>query len=165
MKNRRLFSIFRHVAEGVKRATQRRSCLPRAPGPVTACLCLLILVVPAARADEVADFYRGHRVDLVVGFGPGGGNDVYARLLARHIGKYLPVPGAGSLRAANYIYSLAPKDGSTFGLFARDMALVALIGGDPAGAGQHDAGAAAIRARHTAAGARRGADGARACAR
>jgi hypothetical protein len=40
-------------------------------------------------------------------------------------------PGAGSLRAANYIYSVAPKDGTAFGLFARDMVLVALLGGDP----------------------------------
>ncbi len=104
-----------------------------------AVLLFLLLAVPAARADEVADFYRGRQVDLVVGFGPGGGYDIYARLLARHIGKYIPgnpnvvvqnMPGAGSLRAANYIYTVAPKDGSTFGLFARDMALVALLGGD-----------------------------------
>lgn len=102
-------------------------------------LFVLVLALPAARADEVADFYRGKQVDLVVGFGPGGGYDIYARLLARHIGKYIPgnpnvvvqnMPGAGSLRAANYIYTVAPKDGSTFGLFARDMALVALLGGD-----------------------------------
>ncbi len=63
----------------------------------------------------------------------------YARLLARHIGQYIPghpsvvvqnMPGAGSLRAANYIYSVAPKDGTAFGLFARDLPLVALLGGD-----------------------------------
>ncbi len=104
-----------------------------------ALLLLLLVALPAARADEVADFYRGRQVNLIVGFGPGGGYDVYARLLARHIGKYIPgnpnvvvqnMPGAGSLRAANYIYTVAPKDGSTFGLFARDMALVALLGGD-----------------------------------
>lgn len=104
-------------------------------------LALLASLVPAvAGADEVADFYRGRQVDLVVGFGPGGGYDSYARLLARHIGNYIPgnpnvvvenMPGAGSLRAANFIYSVAPKDGSAFGLFARDMALVALLGGDP----------------------------------
>lgn len=98
------------------------------------------LALSAARADEIADFYRGRQVQLIVGFGPGGGYDAYARLLARYIGKYIPgqpnvvvenMPGAGSLRAANYIYSLAPKDGSTFGLFARDMTLVALLGSDP----------------------------------
>lgn len=103
-------------------------------------LLSLLLSLSAARADDVADFYRGRQVDLIVGFGPGGGYDVYARLLARYIGKYIPghptvvvqnMPGAGSLRAANYIYSVAPKDGSAFGLFARDMPLVALLGIDP----------------------------------
>jgi tripartite-type tricarboxylate transporter receptor subunit TctC len=100
----------------------------------------LALGAAAAGADDVADFYRGRQVTLIVGFGPGGGYDVYARLLARHIGKYIPghpnvvvenMPGAGSLRAANYIYSVAPKDGSAFGLFARDLPLVALLGIDP----------------------------------
>lgn len=99
-----------------------------------------LAVCSAARADEVSDFYRGRQVTLYVGFGPGGGYDVYARLLARHIGKYIPgnpnvvvqnLPGAGSLRAANYIYSVAPKDGTAFGLFARDMVQIALLGGDP----------------------------------
>jgi tripartite-type tricarboxylate transporter receptor subunit TctC len=103
-------------------------------------LLSLFLALSAARADEVADFYRGRQIDLIVGFGPGGGYDIYARLLARYIGKYIPgnptvvvqnMPGAGSLRAANYIYSVAPKDGTAFGLFARDMALVALLGIDP----------------------------------
>ena len=103
-------------------------------------LSLFLSALPGARADEVADFYRSHPVSLITGFGPGGGYDVYARLLARHIGRYIPgnpsvvvqnMPGAGSLRAANYIYSVAPKDGTAFGLFARDMVLVALLGGDP----------------------------------
>ena len=93
-----------------------------------ALLFAFVMALPAARADELADFYRGKQVDLVVGFGPGGGYDIYARPLARHIGKYIPgnpnvvvqnMPGAGSLRAANYIYTVVPKDGSTFGLFAR----------------------------------------------
>jgi tripartite-type tricarboxylate transporter receptor subunit TctC len=106
-------------------------------------LLLALASLPAlscARADEVSDFYRGGQVTLYVGFGPGGGYDAYARLLARHIGKYIPgnpnvvvqnLPGAGSLRAANYIYSVAPKDGTAFGLFARDMVQIALLGGDP----------------------------------
>jgi len=100
----------------------------------------LILALSASRADDTADFYRGRQIDLIVGNSPGGGYDVYARLLARHMGQYIPgnpnvvvqnMPGAGGLRAANYIYSVAPKDGSAFGLFARDIALVGLIGGNP----------------------------------
>lgn len=107
---------------------------------ITAAVVALMLGLAAARADDVADFYRGRQVDVIVGNSPGGGYDVYARLLARHIGKYIPgnpnvvvqnMPGAGGLRAANYIYSVAPKDGTAFGLFARDMVLVALLGGNP----------------------------------
>jgi tripartite-type tricarboxylate transporter receptor subunit TctC len=103
-------------------------------------LLTIVMTFSTARADDVVDFYRGRQIDLIVGFGPGGGYDVYARLLARYIGKYIPgdptvvvenMPGAGSLRAANYIYSVAPKDGSTFGLFARDIPLVTLLGIDP----------------------------------
>jgi tripartite-type tricarboxylate transporter receptor subunit TctC len=99
-----------------------------------------IAAIAVARADELADFYRGKQITLYVGFSPGGGYDAYARLLARHLGKYIPgnpivvvqnLPGAGSLRAANYIYSVVPKDGTAFGLFARDMVQIALLGGDP----------------------------------
>jgi tripartite-type tricarboxylate transporter receptor subunit TctC len=92
--------------------------------------------VTAAQADEVADFYKGKRVNLVVSYGPGGGYDVYARVLARHIGRHIPgnpsivvqnMPGAGSLRGANYLYNVAPRDGLTFGTFARNMAMLGLV--------------------------------------
>jgi tripartite-type tricarboxylate transporter receptor subunit TctC len=91
-----------------------------------------------AQGDPVADFYKGKQVSIVVGYGPGGGNDVYARLLARHLVKYIPgnptivvqnMPGAGSLRAANYLYNVAPKDGTVFGTFARALPLLSAIGG------------------------------------
>jgi tripartite-type tricarboxylate transporter receptor subunit TctC len=97
---------------------------------------LAALAMPAARADEVADFYKGKTVQLVVGYGPGGGYDVYARVLSRHIGKHIPgnpnvvvqnMPGAGSLRAANYLYSVAPKDGTVFGTFARNIPMLGLL--------------------------------------
>ena len=93
----------------------------------------------AARADAVADFYKGKVVNLVVGYGSGGGYDVYARLIATHLGKYIPgnptvvvqnMPGAGSLRSVNYLYNSAPKDGTTIGSFARDMPLLGIIGGN-----------------------------------
>jgi tripartite-type tricarboxylate transporter receptor subunit TctC len=94
-----------------------------------------------ARADDVADFYKGKQISVVVGYGPGGGYDLYARLLARHMGKYIPgaptlvvqnMPGAGSLRATNWIYNVAPKDGTAFGIFARNMPLLGILGGNPA---------------------------------
>ena len=92
-----------------------------------------------ARANEVVDFYKGKQVILVVGYAPGGGYDVYARLIARHIGKHIPgepvvvvqnMPGAGSLRAANHLYNAAPRDGSHFGTFARNMPLMGILGGN-----------------------------------
>jgi len=102
-----------------------------------ALLAFLALAAPDARADAVADFYRGKVIRVVVGFGSGGGYDVYARLLARYFGKYIPgnpslvvqnMPGAGGLRAANFIYAAAPKDGTTIGMFSRDMPLLAVLG-------------------------------------
>jgi tripartite-type tricarboxylate transporter receptor subunit TctC len=102
-----------------------------------AILAFLAIVMSQARADAVADFYRGKLIKVVVGFGSGGGYDVYARLLARHFGKHIPgnptfvvqnMPGAGGLRAANYIYAAAPKDGTTIGTFSRDIPLLAVMG-------------------------------------
>src|SRR5882762_6062584 len=100
-----------------------------------AVLAILALTALPVRAQTVEDFYRGKRLTLTVGYGPGGGYDVFARLLARHLGKFIPgnpqiivqnMPGAGSLIAANYLYSVAPKDGTAFGLIARDMPMLGL---------------------------------------
>lgn len=79
----------------------------------------------------------GRTVNLLIGFGPGSGYDTWGRLIARHIGKHLPgkpnvvpqnMPGAGSFVATNYIYTVAPKDGTVFGIIARDAALGPLSG-------------------------------------
>jgi tripartite-type tricarboxylate transporter receptor subunit TctC len=102
-----------------------------------AVLAFLAVAVPRAHADPVADFYKGKVIKVIVGFASGGGYDLYARLLARHFGKYIPgnpslvvqnMTGAGGLRAANYIYAAAPKDGTTIATFSRDMALLAIMG-------------------------------------
>src|SRR5436190_12307697 len=94
-----------------------------------------ISALPAA-ADSVEDFYRGKTVNVMIGFSVGGGYDLYARHLARHIGKHIPgnpnvvpqnMPGAGSLKAANYIYTAAPKDGTYFGTFARTTGINPLL--------------------------------------
>src|SRR5262249_43506761 len=75
-------------------------------------------------------------VNLVVGYPPGPAYDIHARTLARHLGKHLPgnptiiaqnMAGAGSLRAANFLYNAAPKDGLTIGMFARGMAMQPLL--------------------------------------
>jgi hypothetical protein len=103
---------------------------------------LLIVVAFAtlanvAWADSVADFYKSRSVSMIIGYSVGGGYDAYARLLARYIGRHIPgepsiVPqqmtGAGSLRAANYLFSVAPKDGSVLGTFSRSMGIAPLLG-------------------------------------
>ena len=91
------------------------------------------------QADPIAEFYKDRQVDLIVGHGAGGGYDIYARLLARYFGKYLPgnpsvivqnMAGAGSLRAVNYLYNVAPKDGTAIGMFSRNMPLMGILGGN-----------------------------------
>jgi tripartite-type tricarboxylate transporter receptor subunit TctC len=90
----------------------------------------------AAFAEQVEPFTR-QQVRVVTGFAPGATNDLYGRLVARHIGRHLPgnptvipvnMPGAGSLRAANYIYNVAPKDGTVFGLMASTLINEELLG-------------------------------------
>jgi tripartite-type tricarboxylate transporter receptor subunit TctC len=111
----------------------------RASGGFAASL-LVLGVAGRAHALSAADFYRGKDITLLVGYGPGGGYDITARLVARYLGKYIPghptivvqnMPGAGSMRAANYTYVSAPKDGATIALIARDMPLVGLLGVNP----------------------------------
>jgi tripartite-type tricarboxylate transporter receptor subunit TctC len=104
--------------------------------PIWIALALIVLGVPAL-ADPVEDFYRGRNVTLVIGYSVAGGYDNYARVVARHLGNHIPghptvlpqnMPGAGSLRAANYLYNAAAKDGSVIGMFSRGMAMEPLIG-------------------------------------
>jgi tripartite-type tricarboxylate transporter receptor subunit TctC len=94
------------------------------------------LATQGARSAGVDDFYRGKTVSLLIGYSVGGGYDAYGRLVARHFAKHLPgnpnvVPqnmsGAGSLKAANYLYSVAPKDGSVIGTFSRSQGIAPLL--------------------------------------
>ena len=91
----------------------------------------------AGHAQGTADFYRGRTVDLYVGYSGGGGYDVYARALARHIGRHIPgnptivpknMPGAGSLVLANWLYNVAPRDGTAFGMIGRGTGFDPLLG-------------------------------------
>jgi len=90
-----------------------------------------------ARAQSVEEFYRGRNISLLIGFSAGTGYDIYGRLVARNLGKHIPgnpiiipqnMPGAGSLRAAQYLYSVAPKDGSVIGTMSRSMPIEPLLG-------------------------------------
>jgi tripartite-type tricarboxylate transporter receptor subunit TctC len=91
----------------------------------------------SAHAQTPAEFFKGKTVTLNVGFGPGGGYDLNTRMVARHLGKYIPgnpsvivqnMPGGGSIVAANYIYSAAPKDGTVLGVFGASIMLEPLFG-------------------------------------
>src|SRR3954454_2328215 len=104
---------------------------------IGAALTVVVLTVAGARADPVSDFYKGKQVSLIVGYGTGGGYDVYGRVVARHLSRHIPgtpsvvvqnMPGAGSLRAVNYLYNNAPKDGTAIAIFSRDMPLLGIIG-------------------------------------
>jgi tripartite-type tricarboxylate transporter receptor subunit TctC len=86
-------------------------------------LLLAQLLIGTARADD--DFFKGRTVNFIVSTTPGGGYDTYSRLIARHIGRFLPgqpnvvvqyMPGAAGIRAANFLYNAAPKDGTTLAM-------------------------------------------------
>src|SRR5215212_6493524 len=95
----------------------------------------------AAHGQSVADFFRGKTVTMLIGYTSGGGYDIYARVLSKHLGRHIPgnpsivpqnMPGAGSLRVANFLYNAAPKDGTTLGMIGRGLAVEPLIGASAA---------------------------------
>ena len=107
----------------------------------TAAAALSVAVAPTARADAVADFYKGKEITINVGYGSGGGYDTTTRIFARHFGKHVPgkpnivvqnMPGAGSMIVANHTFNVAPKDGTVLGVFASSTALEPLFGNDRA---------------------------------
>jgi tripartite-type tricarboxylate transporter receptor subunit TctC len=88
-------------------------------------VALATLLALPAQADPVADFYKDHNVTLIAGYSAGGGFDLYARIMANHLGKHIPgnpriivqnMPGAGSTRAASHLYNVAQKDGTVIAL-------------------------------------------------
>src|SRR5262247_2893487 len=117
-----------------------RTSMHRLRLPLASCLLGLSTIAALterAQADAVSDFYRGKTLTIIVGYTAGGGYDLYARALGRHMGKHLPgnpnfivqnITGAGSLNAANNIYNVAAKDGTVFGTFGRGLAIEPLIG-------------------------------------
>jgi len=89
----------------------------RQAAPIALAAAILLAPAPAAAAD----YYAGRSIDLLIGAPPGGGYDIYARALARHLGRHIPgqpsivaknMPGAGSARAAGFISALAARDGT-----------------------------------------------------
>ncbi|MCZ6813219.1 MAG: tripartite tricarboxylate transporter substrate-binding protein, partial [Alphaproteobacteria bacterium] len=90
-----------------------------------------------ASADPIADFYKGKRIQMLVGSSPGGGYDTYARLVTRHLGRHISghpsfivqnKPGAGGIIVTNYLANVAPQDGSVMAMVQRNVALVQIMG-------------------------------------
>jgi tripartite-type tricarboxylate transporter receptor subunit TctC len=103
---------------------------------VVALAATLFLASAAAAQDQVAEFYRGKTVRITVGAAAGGGNDTYARLMARQFGKYIPgnpaviiqnIPGAGANKAASYVALQAPRDGTAIGAIQPSSVLQPLL--------------------------------------
>jgi tripartite-type tricarboxylate transporter receptor subunit TctC len=98
---------------------------------------LLVSILASASPAIAQPDLAGKSVHMIIGFGPGGGYDLWGRTIGRHIGRHLPgnpnvipqnMPGAGSYAAASYIFNVAPKDGTVLGIIARDAALGPLSG-------------------------------------
>ena len=95
------------------------------------------LATPALAEDPIAAFYAGKTINMYIGFTPGGAYDFYGRLFARHMGKHIPgnptivvqtMPGAGSLREANYVFNVGPKDGTALGVVTQTVMLEDSVG-------------------------------------
>src|SRR5215813_12902960 len=111
---------------------------------ISSCACVAAVAVVLlagvngqASAQTPEQFYKGKTIDFVIGYPTGGANDVWARLIARHIGKYIPgkpnvvpknQPGAGSFLAVNTVYSVSPKDGTVLAIGAPTIALDEKLG-------------------------------------
>ena len=100
------------------------------------CAAAALLLSGQAQADPVADFYRGKTVRMVIGYGVGGNYDLYGRLAAEFLGRHIPgnptiipvnMPGAGGFKAVDYLYKVAPKDGSHLGAVAQQLAMTLRI--------------------------------------
>jgi tripartite-type tricarboxylate transporter receptor subunit TctC len=103
---------------------------------------MILVILPlalmrGAHAGEIDEFYASHPIKVVVGTGPGGGYDICGRLIARYLSRYVPgnpkvvvvnMPGASSLRAANYIANIAPKDGTEILLPVQTLPLAQVAG-------------------------------------
>ena len=108
----------------------------RAGAIVATALGLWMLATPA-KADPVEDFYRGKNIDLIIGYTPGGGYDLFARLIAQFMGDHIPgkpriiartMAGGGSRTAAGYVANVAPKDGTVLATASQSLALEQALG-------------------------------------
>jgi tripartite-type tricarboxylate transporter receptor subunit TctC len=109
----------------------------RAIAVAIAMAAAVVVAAPAGAADTADQFYAGKTIRVLVGFGPGGGYDLYARTLGRFLGRHIAgepsivvqnMPGAGSLKVVNYLFNAAPRDGTTLATFARGVVYEPILG-------------------------------------
>jgi tripartite-type tricarboxylate transporter receptor subunit TctC len=99
-------------------------------------LALIALATGPAVCQDTEGAFAGKTVKLAIGFPPGTGNDIYARLITRHLGRHIPgrptvvpqnMPGAGGFKAAAYVYGIAPKDGTVLGFISQTVAIEEIL--------------------------------------
>ena len=105
-------------------------------------LAALAAVPAQARADTVEQFYKGRQIRLIIGYSVGGGYDIYGRVAAEFLGRFIPgsptivpqnMPGAGSMAAARNVFGAAPRDGTVIAILAQTLPLDTLVQGEKAG--------------------------------
>ncbi|WP_114964452.1 Bug family tripartite tricarboxylate transporter substrate binding protein [Alkalilacustris brevis] len=120
------------------RVRGRQRCLIAAT--IVAAGAATSLAATSALADGVEEFYSGKTITIYVGFGPGGGYDLYGRLAADFLGDHIPgnpnvivenMPGAGGRMAAQYLYSVAPQDGTALSVIVQSVAMDSALGTIP----------------------------------
>jgi len=98
----------------------------------------MLILAGEARADAISDFYRGKTISLYVSFPPAGGYDIYARVLAPHFSRHIPgnpaiivrnMEGGSGVKAASYITTVTPQDGTALGMFLDNLTLGKVLGG------------------------------------
>jgi tripartite-type tricarboxylate transporter receptor subunit TctC len=103
---------------------------------IFAILVAQLAVTASAKADEVADFYRGKTVRVIIGYGAGGNYDLYGRVATEFLSRHIPgnptviavnMPGAGGFKAVDYMYRVAPQDGTHLGALPQQLALNLLV--------------------------------------
>jgi tripartite-type tricarboxylate transporter receptor subunit TctC len=131
-------SISSRISTGTTRVSEALKVMLKICSAVVA--AVLIFGLGPATADPVADFYKGKQIRFVIRTPPGGDYDLYSRILARFMGRYIPgnptlipvsMPGGGGITAANYMAQVAPRDGTVIGIVSQGLAADQALGMSP----------------------------------
>jgi tripartite-type tricarboxylate transporter receptor subunit TctC len=127
-------------SNGAVQGRRRRFSMTAATHHIALAMLMLVALAMGMRpagADSLADFYKGKTLTILVGYGAGGGYDIYARVIAQFLGKHIPgepsvivqnMPGAGGLKAARYMLDVAPKDGTVLSIPSQTISFDTVTG-------------------------------------